>query len=209
MEVYGEKPKAFTKKWWENYFYYYKVHTIVAVAVFFVLGYLIYSDATATKYDLKIDYISENGISEEAAGGIAEIAEKNILDATGNGEIDVFVLTLNMQETTDIQYAQAMQVKFMTEQAYSESFAFIMSKQYADMMCGNGVFEPISVWSGQDSSEECMSISGCSALSDIGLPTEDLYIAVRKLRDEELKDERKLAEYQNGVLFAKFLIDER
>lgn len=209
MEVYGEKPKLFSEKWWENFFYYYKVHTIVAIFVLLTAGYLIYSDVTAVKYDLSIDYISEFGILSEQTDKIAEVAEGQIDDATGNGECDAFVLMLDMKPTQDVQFAQAMQVKFMAEQAYSDAFVFIMTKQYADMMCGNGLFENVSVWSGTDEDAECISLAGCTAFDGSYIPVDDLYVAVRKLRDKEEKDERKIIEHQNGMKFAKFLIDER
>ena len=209
MEVYGEKPKLFTKEWWDNYFYYYKVHTIVAIVACFVIGYIVYTDLNATKYDLSIDYIAEMGITTEQCELIEQLAAENIDDVTGNEICDAYVMMLNMGESNDIQYAQAMQVKFMTEQAYSEAFVFIMSKQYADMMCESGIFEEASVWSGADEEGECVSLVGCKAFEGSGIPVDDLYLAVRKLREEETDDEEQIAKYENGKKFAKYLIDER
>lgn len=209
MEVYGEKPKLFSQKWWENYFYYYKIHTIVAIVILLMAGYLIYSDVTATKYDLQIDYIGEHRIFDEQIAMIEQLANENIVDATGNDVCDSYVMLLDLSPTQDIQYAQAMQVKYMTEMRYSEAFVFIMDKKYMEEMSQSGIFEKASLWSGQDTEAECLSLAGCTAFSDAEIPADELFIAVRKLRDDEVKDERKLTEYQNGVKFAKFLIDER
>ena len=209
MEVYGEKPKLFSKKWWENYYYYYKVHTIVGVIVAIAMGYLIYSDMTATKYDLQIDYISELGISTEQTELIEQAAADNIEDVTGNEICDAFVMVIDMSPSNDMQYAQAMQVKYMTEQAYSEAFVFITSEKYMNEMSGNGVFEKASVWSGTDDDVEFISLAGCKVLEDATISTDGLYVAVRKLREKEIGDEKKEAEYRNGIQFARYLIDER
>lgn len=209
MEVYGEKPKRFSQKWWENYFYYYKVHTIVAIVTVFVLGYIIYSDVTSTKYDLQIDYISELGMSQDQADFIAASAKDNIQDATGNGVCDVFVLNLDMQPSNDMQYAQAMQVKYMTEQVYSDAIVFIVSQEYAKNLSGVGIFEDASVWAGHEYQGEFVSLADCTVFDNTLIPADNLLIGVRKLREDELDNERKIMEYENGIMYAKYLIDKR
>lgn len=209
MEVYGEKPKLFSHKWWENYFYYYKVHTIVAVLVILAAGYLIYTDVTSTKYDLQIDYIAEHGLTEEQIDKISQLSNESIDDVTGNDVCDSFVMALDLSAKQDIQYAQAMQVKYITEIGYSEAFVFIMDKKYMEEMSQSGMFEKSSVWSGADDDTECLSLAGCTAFEGTGIPVDELYLAVRKLRDDEIDNEEIVAKHQNGVLFAKFLIDER
>lgn len=209
MEVYGEKPKRFTKEWWDNYFYYYKIHTIVGICVLIVAAYLIYSDATATKYDLEIDYISELGMSSEQSDIIKKLAEEVIDDATGNEVCDAFVMMLDMMPSNDVQYAQAMQVKLMTEPMYGEAFVFIMTKEYVDMLGEGDIFEKASVWSGADEAGEAVSLAGCKAFEGTTIPADELYIAVRKLRDDETDKDKQIIKYENAKKFAKYLIDER
>lgn len=209
MEVYGEKPKLFSQKWWENYFYYYKTHTIVAILALLAAGYLIYTDVTATKYDLQIDYIAEHGLMEEQLDKIVQTCNENIDDVTGNGVCDSFVMLLDLSPKQDMQYAQAMQVKYMTELGYSEAFVFIMDKKYMEEMSQGGMFEKSSVWSDKGDDTECISLAGCTAFEGSGIPVDELYVAVRKLRDDEVDKEEIVAKHQNGVKFAKFLIDER
>lgn len=207
MEVYGEKPKRFTKEWWDNYFYYYKVHTIVGICVLVVIGYLTYTDLTATKYDLEIDYISELGMSSDQGEFIENLAEGCIDDATGNEICDAFVMMLDMMPSNDVQYAQAMQVKLMTEPTYGEAFVFIMTKEYVDMMSEGDIFEDASVWCEEEG--EAVSLAGCKAFEGTGIPVDELYVAVRKLRDDEIDKEKQIIKYENAKKFAKYLIDER
>ena len=207
MEYYGEKPKRFSKEWWDNYRYYYKTHTIVGICAILVLGYIIYTDVTATKYDIQIDYISELGIYQEHITKLEEVAEGAIDDVTGNDVCDAFVMNIDMAPTEDMQYGQAMQVKYITEQGYSEGFVFIMSKQYADNMSGCGLFEEASQWTEAEAGIECVSLAGCQELEGIGMPLDELYIGVRKLRDKESDDEKAIAKYENGIKFAKSLVE--
>ena len=193
----------------ENYFYYYKIHTIVGICVLLVGGYLIYSDATATKYDLQIDYISELGSMTLQTDMLADIAEGHIDDVTGNEVCDAFVMLLDMAPSQDMQYAQAMQVKYMTEVGYSEGFVFIVTEKYKSELAESGVFENAADWSGTDVDGEFISLAGCKVLAELGMPDDQLYVAVRKLRDKENDKEKKIAEHENGIKFAKFLINER
>ena len=207
MEYYGEKPKRFSKEWWENYVYYYKKHTIIGICAVLVLGYIIYTDVTATKYDLQIDYISELGIFQEQTAKIEELASGAIDDVTGNDVCDAFVMPIDMAPSNDMQYGQAMQVKYMTEMGYSEGFVFIVSKKYADEMAGSGFFEEASLWTNAEDGAECVSLAGCQKLEGLAMPLDELYVGVRKLRDDEKEEEKAIAKYENGIKFAKFLVE--
>ena len=51
MEVYGEKPKRFTAKWFEYVWEYYKMHIIITLLVIVAVVYTWIAIASATKYD--------------------------------------------------------------------------------------------------------------------------------------------------------------
>ena len=64
-EVYGEKPKKFTKKWWPYFWMYYKWHTISIVAIAVVIISTVMQCVTAEKYDLILTYLGRLHISQE------------------------------------------------------------------------------------------------------------------------------------------------
>lgn len=208
MEVYGTKPKRFTKEWWGYFWYYYKWHTLAVVFASFLIIYSSVQCAMQPKYDLHIDYISEFGLTEESEKALTELMCANIDDINGNDKIDAFVLNLNMNESADVQMTQAMQAKLMLEMGYSDSYVFIMTKKYADMFTENDVLKPVSEWLGTDADGMTVSLADSDALADIGIDAkgQDLYVGVRPLRDKDDKPE-DAAEYENGVKFAKYLID--
>lgn len=211
MEVYGVKPKKFTKKWWGYFWYYYKWHTagVLFAAVLMIITFV--QCVTQTKYDLQIDFITEYGIIPEQEEMLAALIEENIEDVTGNGEKEAFVLSLNMGEG-DAQMMQAMTTKLFVELGYSESYVFIMSKKYADAILEHDIFENSDVWAGDlANGEPLISLKECLVLPEMwfDMEVQDLYIGVLKVREENKANELELKRYENGKRFAQFLINQR
>ena len=212
MEVYGIKPKRFTKEWWEYFWDYYKFHTIAAVFVIIALITTVNECAHRTNYDLQIDYISENQILPESANLLNALIEENIDDVTENGKKEVYVAQFDMGEHNDPQYTQAMFAKYSVEAMYTDSFVFLMSKKYADELSDAGIFEKSEIWTSAPSyNGYCVSLEACTKLEEIGIDTSDLYIGVIKIRerDRESEREKNRPKQENGIKFAKFLINER
>lgn len=211
MEVYGVKPKKFTKAWWGYFWEYYKWHTIGLLFASILIINTVAQCVTQVKYDLQIDFITEHGIIPEQEEMLVELIEENIEDATGNGEIDAFVLSLNMTEG-DPQMVQALSTKLFVELGYSESYVFIMSKKYADMISEHEIFENTDTWAGDMANGgQVISLKDCKLLPEMwfDMSVQDLYIGVLKVREENKDNEIELKKYENGKKFAQFLINQR
>ena len=212
MEVYGVKPKKFTKEWWGYFWYYYKWHTAGVLFAMFLIVTTLVQCVTQTKYDLQVDYITENYIISEQEEKLTQIIEANIDDVTQNGKAEAFLMTFNMAENNDPQMTQALTTKLFVELGYSDGYVFIVSKKYADMVLEHGIMEDTSVWAGDLANDSgVISLAGCKVLSDIGIDAEeqDLYIGVLKMREDKKEDELEIAKYENGKKFAQFLINQR
>lgn len=212
MEVYGTKPKRFTKEWWQYFWDYYKIHTITAIIVLIVIITTISECAHRIDYDLQIDYISENPLFGEVSDNLVALIEDNIDDVTGNGKSEAYIVNLDMGDRNDPQYTQAMFTKYSVEMGYTESFVFLVSKEYADQLSEAEVFEKAESWTSAPSyNGYCVSLENCSALSEIGVDTSDLYVGVVKMRerDKESEREKNLPKQANGIKFAKFLVNKR
>ena len=59
MERYGEKPKRFTREWFEYVWEYYKIHIIVTILVIAAVVYTWVSIATRPYYDLYVCFAGE------------------------------------------------------------------------------------------------------------------------------------------------------
>jgi len=208
MEVYGEKPKRFTKQWWEYFWDYYKIHTIAVIFVIILTISTIVECANRVHYEMQMDFISEHGLTEEAQNNIIELMQNNTADITGNDKKEAFLFFLNMADLSDPQMAQAMQTKLMIEAGCSESYVFIVSKQYADYFEGSGEFLKTSEWTDKESiNGEVISLKDCEKLKNLGVDTEDLYIGIRNIREDEKKDENAGKKQKNEIEFAKYLLD--
>lgn len=212
MEVYGTKPKLFTKEWWPYFWDYYKIHTIVCIVAAIVIISTINDCMHRTNYDLQIDVITENSVTQEALDNLTNIICENIEDVTCNGKNEAYITYIDMGENIDPQYSQAMYTKMTIEAIYTDSSVFLMSKKYADYMFENGILMPASSWTDAESyNGYAVSLENCEILENIGIDTSDLYAGVVNLRadDKEQLREKNRKKQENGVKFAKFLLDKR
>lgn len=212
MKIKVTKPKPFTREWCEYFWDYYKWHTIATIILLIVIITSINDCAHRINYDLQIDYISEHQIFDDTAGALADLVSENIDDITENGKKQAYANIIDMKETPDPQYTQAMYTKYSAEMISTESFVFLVSKKYADELSEMGVFELSETWTSSASyNGYCISLKDCAELEKIGIDTSDLYIGIIKIRDniKESKLEKAILNQENGIKFAKFLINER
>ena len=211
MEVYGTKPKRFTKEWWQYFWDYYKIHTISSVLAIFVIISTVSECKKQINYDLQIDVITRNSVSQEALDILSNTAREKISDVTGNGENEVYVSYIDMGIEGDPQLMEAMHTKMMIETGYTEAFIFFVSKEYADYMSDTGVFKPASEWTSAKSyNGYCIDLKGCETIENMGFDTSDLYLGIVELRERDKVSEREKnrPKQENGINFAKFLLNE-
>ena len=206
MEVYGEKPKKFTAKWWEYIWEYYKWHFVCALFIIFTLVTTLHQCATRPSYDLQITAVTEQELVLSQTDGIRDLAEDVIADATENGVNEVYVMPLTLNPDGDPQIMQVNHTKFMVEMSMPESYVFILSKKFADTVVEGGILESTDVWAGGSADEYVVSLKGNEKLTALGIDTNELYLGVLKLTEDRQKDELECARYENGVLFAKHLL---
>ncbi len=207
MEVYGTKPKRFTKEWWSYFWYYYKWHTIGIGLAAAITIYTCVDCVMREKYDLMVGYISEDAYAEDMPDRLGELIGGLVDDADGDGKGEGSVITMFMGEGSDPQYVQAMQTKMYLEPEYSESFVFITSKKYADILAEYDVWEDAETWAGEGFSGGFVPVPSDSVIYDSGVSGE-LYIAVRSLREKEQKDEFFELQHENGIKFAQFILNQ-
>lgn len=210
MEVYGTKPKLFTKAWWGYFWYYYKWYTIGIAIALFVIVYACVDCSKQTRYDLTTDYISNNAVTMEQENDIKALMKNVISDANGDGTVDVNLSNLSMGGLMDAQMIQAKQAKITIEPQFSEAFVFILSREYALTYSEYDSWEQSSMWTDKQPEEDggMVSLAGNAVLENIGIDTKDLYITVRKLREEESESEYRKAQHENAVKFAQYLLNQ-
>lgn len=211
MEVYGTKPKRFTKAWWEYFWDYYKMYVFGGIFVAILIAVTAVQCATHPSYDLQIDFASQFGVLPEYEQNIADLASQVILDADGDGKIEPYVLTFDLRDGGVVvaENSMAVNTKFAIEQAYPTAYVFIVSEKYADLSEQNGIMESSSVWASElGEGMDVVSLAGSEALSSIGIDAVagELYVGVVELSEENKDDETERRRYENGVRFARYLL---
>ena len=140
------------------------------------------------------------------------IRPEDIEDVTENGKTEAYISFLDMRENVDPGVSEVMYSKLVVEVGYSEAFVFIVSQKFADYLSNEGILKPASDWTDMESyNGYCISLENCKVLEDIGIDTSDLYIGITELRERDGKSARdkNIPKQENGIKFAKFLLDKR
>ena len=93
----------------KHFWYYYKIHTIVAAFVLILIGVTVYQAVTQEKYDLEIDYYGQQYISQEQQKEIEDTLAQYIDDVDGDGQKKVHLIVNSA--LTDGEYAMYANTK--------------------------------------------------------------------------------------------------
>lgn len=209
MEVYGEKPKKFTAKWWDYVWYYYKWHILGTIFAIFMFATMLTQCAARTECDLKVCLVLRDDLVLTQEENLKKAMSEIVSDATKNGKKEVDIEPVYMGDETNIQNKQALYAKLAVTVANPESYVFIMSKEYADSIIKNEIFESTKNWAdGESEDEYVISLSGNETLKKMGIDggDEELFLGVVKLFDNRQGNETEKARHENGVRFARYLI---
>lgn len=196
-EVYGVKPKKFTRQWWPYFWMYYKWHTIGIVFAAVCIITFVIQCATKPKYDLGLTYAGSTAWPNGATNALSEALSEYIEDADSNNQKNVLVETIVMDSSgTDAQLNYDLQVKvdiLTGEDIYN---LYLFDAEEAELMLGRGdgedapiIFMPVSEWAEKEFPEDrllmqngvayAVSVEDNAFLESFGIPTKGLYILVR------------------------------
>ena len=221
MEKYGTIPKRFTKAWWEYFWEYYKWHTIAVVFVVFMITSIIYSNVTATKYDMYVSYVG-TGFFEEAKPKLTEVLAPVTEEITDNEKIDISYDTYSMDASAvpDAAMAEmesAIGMKLMAELEAGDSYLYLVTKGNLDSFYAlTDCFTDTALYAGDsenvftdENGRACaIALKDNEKLTGAGIDCSELYLAVRNLYERDKEDEKKTKLYENSLKIAKFIVGE-
>ncbi len=195
-EVYGVKPKIFTKDWWPHFWMYYKWHTIIITALVVFLTVWITEYVTRTRYDLKLTYYgiacAENSQWEE----LCNMLEPYLSDIDSNGETNLEATVLNKSdETTMYQHNHTMHVGFMDSFSGEEMYLYILDKDILNDLISSDFlpdfFIEAEAWlqadlpsdmvmSTNDGIPYAVSLKNSQLMKDAEIDCEELYVLVKR-----------------------------
>ena len=138
-------PETFKEKR-ENFWYHYKLHTLISLFIAIVLAVCITQCATRTKYDFCVIYFSYTPVLDTQTELVADYFEKIGKDLNGDGEVNVQVANLSVNvDTSDVNYRLAQFQSLQAKMTSDDAMLYITDEEsikYFDNIGGEaGIFE--------------------------------------------------------------------
>lgn len=209
--------KNFKEKW-DNYWYYYKLHTWIGIFVLFILTFTITQCIHTVKPDVTIDLVTTGAVTEifpEVDGYLSEV----ITDSNEDGNKHISLNTLYISNEAISEQNIAMQQKMMLELAAGDVSMFIFDKTNLERYITQDAYSPLSDFidlAPYKNTENklvehngiayAISLKGSAKLAEMGFLSDDLYAAFRFVPEEFVNDEKKMAEYRNAASILEELL---
>lgn len=217
MEKYGEIPKRFTKEWWSYFWEYYKWHVIITVFAIAMISITAVQLISKTDYDEIVTYIGKADYSDTSVDELSAELSGAIPDVNGNGSSDVLFQVIQSSESAsgaeNPQYVAAFETKKNVELQMGDGIVFLMDKTQADKLVEfemESIFIPVEEWyseytQGCSYNEYFIKLESNVFFEKYGFETEDVYIGVRALRNDE-KNESDKKRLDGGINIAEYLL---
>lgn len=193
-EVYGEKPKKFTKEWWPYFWLYYKWHTVAVLFVMMLVAIGISDCARKEKYDLRLTYLGRTYYDIQLWDETEKLLEEDIKDADGNGEKNIGMTDLVIAEGNE--YGEQNYASYLKHDiSFSEdlSYVYIYDSKELERALTDGVaagcYAKASDWLNTDVSDDkliytdgtayAVSLRDSKVLKKAGVNCEELYVLLR------------------------------
>jgi hypothetical protein len=124
------KPTTFSEKW-QNFWYHYKVQTIIAVFLIAVISFITVQSLTREKYDISIMYFAYSPAAPAQIERAQSYFEQYAEDVNGDGKVKVKLIDCSFNsELRDMQYRHASLSKVQSILAVeSETVLYLTDKQ--------------------------------------------------------------------------------
>ena len=193
-EVYGEKPKKFTKEWWPYFWLYYKWHTVAVLFVMMLVVIGISDCARKEKYDLRLTYLGRAYYDIQLWDETEKLLEEDIKDADGNGEKNIGMTDLVIAEGNE--YGEQNYASYLKHDiSFSEdlSYVYIYDSKELERALTDGVaagcYAKASDWLNTDVPDDkliytdgtayAVSLRDSKVLKKAGVNCEELYVLLR------------------------------
>ena len=210
------------KKKIENFWFYYKWHTIAAIFAAIIIAYTVHDAVTKVNPDLGVDIIMDTGFTYDTAEILSADLETSgiIKDNNGDEKIksQITILQTGKDPSTVSADGSMMQV-VQLRMAVGEASVVITEPYILDLYAELDIFEDLTsiademnipaekrYMSADGTKVAAINIDGCKFLSDKNIITKDCYISHRALNLDQQKKEEKTKEHSNAEDVIKYIL---
>lgn len=218
-EVYGVKPKIFTREWWPYFWLYYKWHTVAVLFVTMLVTMVISECAKREKYDLRLTMLGTFYAETESLISLETALEPAIEDIDGNEEKNIDIMSLVFVDKAEYDEENfASYIKHDSEFSDPLMQMFIYDKRElerrdAELFLPEAFCETDEwlqpevdedlLYYGSDGKPYAVSLKNSSILNECGINGENLYVLVKNDADAPKQNPKA---HQNAVITANNLI---
>lgn len=131
-----EMKKLPFKKKLENFWFYYRIHVIVALVMVLVFGTSVVQCIRRVDYDLTVSYYGCEQVDTGVMLELEKFLDENCEDINGNGSVDTVLNTYVGDVTLEVQSPETMGilVKIQAEIVGGTCAAFIVDEEYKEFI---------------------------------------------------------------------------
>ncbi len=221
--------KLFSKKWWDNFWFYYKKIVIIGICAVFVIGFTIYEAVTKVDPDSQINYIGYHNFSDEQMLNLKEQLTNLSGDINGDKKAEVSLKryqfdpdkaeedqgTANQLESINLNLAVGDQVVYLMDRKSFDLFGGQTNDYFIDVtkLAEKYHISPDKVVTSKGHTVG-INLSGSQFLKDCKINIDSIkngqdngiYLVIRKQRNSEKDDEEKKANYENSLQIAEKIL---
>ncbi len=218
-EVYGEKPKKFTREWWPYFWLYYKWHTIIGIVAIAGIIMGIYQKVSEIKYDVNLTYMAQaQYIGENGEKVLTDALLPFVEDVNGDGEKHLYINEIVISGKPEQTYMDVdLRTKHDLEFGDPYSYLYIYDAKEIEIMELSydlaEMFLPVETWCdkegtevyiGNDNVAYGVSLKDSKIFKECMLgDSEDFYVFVK---NDAIDEEKNDISRKNAITLAKELI---
>ena len=218
-EVYGEKPKRFTKKWWSYFWDYYKWYVVAGVFLLMIVLGLLHHRYQMSKYDLTLYYAGPHYFPANHVEEISEELGALCDDVNKDGEKFISFANLTIStEDFDPEYKSSMLITLQFALEEEEIYVYIIHKNFAPRYVAQTAkdsrYAPTKDWLTADvknakflsahNLDYGVSLDGYKLFEEWNFDPKDHYLLIRK----KPSDKDELPAYNAAIAFANKLLEK-
>lgn len=193
------------KKKWENYWYYYKWHTLAGIFVLIVLIVSIKSCIARIDPDISIILRTDFYVTEDTQAKLKSAFTQYCKDYNGDKRVEVYISSFYFptdKSKVDPQMQMANQQKLIAQIASGEAIVIAGDKAYIDDMDKQKVFNKLP-----NTDSTLIKLNDTEFIKSNGIKLEgDVYIGIR---DFSKKTGKELQRYKNNLEFINNMLNNK
>lgn len=198
------------KKKWENYWFYYKIHTIVAVVLILIVALLVKQCSDRVNPDITVMIVSRTvNLSDAQTASIQNMLDKYTTDINGDGRRVAECDCYYFGDAQNAQMNYALQAKLIANVSDAERVLYITDDGYYKELSKTGsLFDKLSNIDTAAPNSDRVELSKLPDFKISGMPDgfEKLSLSVRSFKNMNVDTSGKNKSYTLAVNILKNLL---